>query len=83
MAKPVEEQRKEQKKRREFEEVQRTLMRADQRLNEQDYFEAMHQRPDPRQGIVTGNNMPIRMNQGGQYNLNFIDWDNEWEAIMD
>jgi hypothetical protein len=42
MAKPVEEQRKEQKKRREFEEVQRTLMRADQRLNEQDYFEAMH-----------------------------------------
>lgn len=23
------------------------------------------------------------MNPTGQYNLNFIDWNNEWEAVMD
>ena len=26
---------------------------------------------------------PIKVNPSGQYNLNFIDWDNEWETILD
>jgi hypothetical protein len=26
---------------------------------------------------------PIRINHNGQYNLNFIDWDNEWERAYE
>ena len=26
---------------------------------------------------------PIKMNPRGKYNLNFIDWDNEWEAVCE
>ena len=26
---------------------------------------------------------PIKVNPTGQYNLNFIDWDNEWETVLD
>ncbi len=26
---------------------------------------------------------PIRVNPNGKYNLNFIDWDNEWEQVFE
>ena len=42
-----------------------------------------YERPDPSKKQVTSQDTPIRLNPSGQYNLNFIDWDNEWEAIMD
>ena len=27
--------------------------------------------------------MPVKMNPSGKYNLNFIDWDNEWERVFE
>lgn len=27
--------------------------------------------------------MPVKFNPTGKYNLNFIDWDNEWERVME
>lgn len=27
--------------------------------------------------------MPVKMNPTGKYNLNFIDWDNEWERVFE
>jgi E3 ubiquitin-protein ligase RNF181 len=27
--------------------------------------------------------MPVKLNPTGQYNLNFIDWDNEWERVFE
>lgn len=27
--------------------------------------------------------LPVKFNPSGKYNLNFIDWENEWEAIFD
>lgn len=39
------------------------------------------ERPDPSQKVNCGQDRPIKMNPSGKYNLNFIDWDNEWEAI--
>jgi len=32
---------------------------------------------------MEGNNRPIKFNPNGKYNLDFIDWDNEYEAIID
>ena len=32
---------------------------------------------------MTNEDTPIRANPTGQYNLNFIDWDNEWESVYD
>lgn len=26
---------------------------------------------------------PIKMNPNGKYNLNFIDWQNEWQNVAD
>lgn len=31
---------------------------------------------------MTGNDVPIKINKTGKYNLNFIDWNNEWESVM-
>lgn len=31
--------------------------------------------------IVSQDHRPIRMNPTGQYNLNFVDWNNEWERV--
>jgi hypothetical protein len=28
-------------------------------------------------------NRPIKINKSGKYNLNFIDWDNEYQNIID
>ena len=39
--------------------------------------------PDPSKKKVVSQDTPIRVNPSGQYNLNFIDWNNEWEAVMD
>lgn len=39
--------------------------------------------PDPSKKKVISQDTPIRVNPTGQYNLNFIDWNNEWEAVMD
>ena len=39
--------------------------------------------PDPSKKQVITQDTPIRPNPSGQYNLNFIDWNNEWEAVMD
>jgi hypothetical protein len=27
--------------------------------------------------------MPVKLNPTGKYNLNFIDWDNEWERVFE
>jgi hypothetical protein len=32
---------------------------------------------------MEGNNRPIKFNPTGKYNLDFIDWENEYEAICD
>ena len=29
------------------------------------------------------NDTPIKVNPTGKYNLNFIDWNNEWDRIME
>ena len=42
-----------------------------------------YERPDPSKKAVISQDTPIKVNPTGQYNLNFIDWDNEWEAILD
>ena len=30
---------------------------------------------------MSGNDRPIKMNPTGKYNLNFIDWNNEYDRI--
>ena len=40
-------------------------------------------RPDPSKKQVITQDTPIKVNPTGQYNLNFIDWDNEWETVLD
>ena len=42
-----------------------------------------YEKPDPSKKKVITEDTPIRVNPNGQYNLNFIDWDNEWEQVMD
>ena len=42
----------------------------------------MYEKPDPSKKVVSGNDVPIKVNKTGQYNLNFIDWNNEWEAVL-
>jgi len=44
--------------------------------------EKMYERPDPSKHVDCGQDRPIKINKSGQYNLNFIDWDNEWETVM-
>ena len=39
--------------------------------------------PDPSKKERITEDTPIKINTSGKYNLNFIDWNNEWEAIMD
>ena len=39
--------------------------------------------PDPSKKQAITQDTPIKVNPTGQYNLNFIDWNNEWEAILD
>ena len=45
--------------------------------------EKRFERPDPSKKIDCREDRPIVMNPKGQYNLNFIDWDNEWETVAD
>ncbi len=45
--------------------------------------EKLYEKPDPRQKVDCREDRPIKMNPTGQYNLNFIDFHNEWEAIID
>ena len=39
--------------------------------------------PDPSKKTVITDDTPIKVNPSGQYNLNWIDWNNEWDRIMD
>ena len=39
--------------------------------------------PDPSISKKYDMNAPIKLNPTGNYNLNFIDWSNEWEKIID
>ena len=39
--------------------------------------------PDPSKKQIITNDTPIKVNPTGQYNLNFIDWNNEWERVME
>ena len=39
-------------------------------------------KPDPSKKVNCREDRPIRMNPTGKYNLNFIDWDNEFDRIM-
>ena len=39
--------------------------------------------PDPSKKVNTGNDRPIKFNPTGKYNLNFIDWQNEFDAVME
>lgn len=38
--------------------------------------------PDPSKKKVITQDTPISVNPTGKYNLNFIDWNNEFEAVM-
>ena len=38
-------------------------------------------KPDPSKKQNCGENRPIKMGKNGKYNLNFIDWDNEFDAV--
>ena len=42
-----------------------------------------YQLPDPSKSVVRRMDEPIKFNPTGKYNLNFIDWNNEWERIID
>ena len=39
--------------------------------------------PDPSKKQNCAEDRPIKLNPTGQYNLNFVDWNNEHEAILD
>ena len=39
--------------------------------------------PDPSKKQRITEDMPIKVNKSGQYNLNFIDWHNEYDRILD
>ena len=39
--------------------------------------------PDPRQKVDSREDRPIKFNPTGQYTLNFIDFRNEWDTILD
>lgn len=41
----------------------------------------MRRRPDPRHHLQA--DRPIKGSSNGHYNLNFIDWNNEFEAVCD
>lgn len=36
-----------------------------------------------QQHVESQDSRPIRMNPNGQYNLNFVDWNNEWERAYE
>ena len=40
-------------------------------------------KPDPSKSIDCGQDRPIKFNPTGKYNLNFIDYDNEFEAVCE
>ena len=40
-------------------------------------------KPDPSKKVDCREDRPIKMNPSGKYNLNFIDWQNEFDAVMD
>ena len=42
-----------------------------------------YQLPDPAKKQDCGQDRPIKMNPSGGYNLNFIDWQNEFDAVND
>ena len=37
--------------------------------------------PDPSKKTLTGDNIPVNINKKGEYNLNFIDWQNEFDQV--
>ena len=45
--------------------------------------EKLYQLPDPSKKQVITDDTPIKVNPSGKYNLNWIDWNNEWDRIMD
>jgi hypothetical protein len=45
--------------------------------------EKQFERPDPSKKQLIREDMPIKVNPNGKYNLNFIDWDNEYETVLD
>ena len=42
-----------------------------------------YQLPDPSKKQDCGQDRPIKMNPKGKYNLDFIDWQNEFDAVND
>ena len=42
-----------------------------------------YERPDPSKRQDCGENRPIKFNAKGKYNLNFIDYQNEFEAVCE
>ena len=42
-----------------------------------------YSKPDPSKKQNCAEDRPIKLNPTGQYNLNFIDWENEFDAVMD
>ena len=50
------------------------------RSNPKQPQQKQYQKPDPRIKEPTGNDRPIKA--VGQYNLNFIDWNNEYDTIL-
>ena len=39
-------------------------------------------KPDPSAKVVCSEDRPVKMNPTGKYNLNFIDWNNEYESVL-
>ena len=40
-------------------------------------------KPDPSKRQDCAEDRPIKINKSGKYNLNFIDWQNEFDAVME
>ena len=42
-----------------------------------------YERPDPSKKVDCSEDRPIKVNPSGKYNLNFIDWENEFDNVYD
>ena len=43
----------------------------------------MYAKPDPSKKQNCGQDRPISINKTGKYNLNFIDWENEFDDVCE
>ena len=65
-----------------FAEAQNDFQHGELEGYEDDEY-AEYEMPDPSRKQNISQDTPIVVNQQGQYNLNFIDWTNEYEEVLD